>query len=280
MFVKEKILEQMNKKMKDDEKSNETIYKYTRDVTAFLNHVDINNLKKDDVVLYKKYIGERYSVNSANSMIAAVNYMLKTIGMEMYAVKTFKVQKTSFRNIKKELTVDEYFRLIDAAETSGNITLSLIMQTICSTGIRIGELPFITVEAVLNKQAEVANKGKTRIVILPCQLCKSLSIYAKNHCILSGSIFVTKNGKMLDRNNIAHAMKRLGLKAHVDESKIFPHNLRHLFAVTYYEAEKDISHLADILDHSNINTTRIYTMVSCTKQEEKINNLGLCRYTI
>ena len=190
-------------------------------------------------------------------------------------VKTFKVQRTAFRAKECELSKKEYIRLLKAAEKKGNTCLCLIMQTICATGIRISELPFITVESLAVRRASVSSKGKTRTVILPVELCRKLEAYVEKRGVAAGSIFVTRNGKPLDRSNIYHGMKALCGDAGVEKSKVFPHNLRHLFALTYYEAERDICHLADLLGHANINTTRIYTIVSCEEQEQRIDGLGL-----
>ena len=270
------MLERFGQELKEAEKSRATIDKYLRDAARFMGFVGEGKIvTKDIVIAYKEYLAENYAVTSANSMLAAVNSFLRVIRCEDCAVKFFKVQSTAFRAKERELTREEYIRLVEAAKKKGKKCLSLIMQTICATGIRISELRFITVEALHVRQATVSLKGKTRTVILPVELCIELKRYIREKKITSGSIFVTRTGKPIDRSNILHGMKALCEAAKVLKSKVSPHNLRHLFALTYYKVERDICHLADLLGHSNINTTRIYTMVSCEEQEQQIDCLGL-----
>ena len=271
-----KMLALFERDMRINEKSQATIEKYLRDVKGFIRYVGEDGMiTKNVVITYKQHLLRWYAVTSANSMLAAVNYFLKAVGSEDCVVKTFKVQKAAFREKERELTKAEYLRLIAAARRKGKQRLCLVMQTIGATGIRISELPFITVESLYTHQAKVCLKGKTRTVILPLKLCRELKKYAREKGIHSGSIFVTRTGRPLDRSNILHEMKSLCDMAQVVSSKISPHNLRHLFAVTYYNRERDICHLADLLGHSNINTTRVYTLVSYEEQEQQINRLGL-----
>lgn len=270
-------IRQMEQRMWEEEKSKATIDKYCRDVRAFLTFAGEGTaLTKEMLIDYKNYLGEHYETSSANSMLAAVNYFLRFLGREDCVVKSFKVQKEAFRTRERELTREEYVRLLDAARENGDERLYLIMQAICATGIRISELPFITVSALHSRRARVSLKGKTRTVLLPIELCNKLKEYVKKRNIASGSVFITRNGKPVDRSNILHDMKKLCRQAKVAETKVFPHNLRHLFAVTFYKAERDICHLADLLGHSNINTTRIYTLVSCEEQERTLDSLCLC----
>ncbi|MDE7320307.1 MAG: tyrosine-type recombinase/integrase [Lachnospiraceae bacterium] len=270
------MLLKFKKNMKTGEKSRATIEKYLRDTKQFLEELgEGSEITKDRVITYKQSLAERYAVTSANSKLAAVNCFLRTAGCEGCIVKSFKVQKNVFRAKERELTKEEYIRLVKTAQRRGKRQLGMLIQTICATGIRISELPYITVEALYTRRAVVSLKGKTRIVLLPAELCRELTAYVRAENIRSGSIFVTRNGKPLDRSNIFHSMKKLCEDAEVDRDKVFPHNLRHLFAVTYYKAEKDVCHLADILGHSSINTTRIYTIISCEEQEQQINGLGL-----
>lgn len=270
------MLLKFKKNMKTGEKSQATIEKYLRDTKQFLEELgEGSEITKDRVIAYKESLAERYAVTSANSKVAAVNCFLRTAGCEGCSVKSFKVQKNVFRTKERELTKEEYIRLVKTAQRRGKRQLGMLIQTICATGIRISELPYVTVEALYTRRAVVSLKGKTRIVLLPAELCRELTAYVRTENIRSGSIFVTRNGKPLDRSNIFHSMKKLCEDAEVDRDKVFPHNLRHLFAVTYYKAEKDVCHLADILGHSSINTTRIYTIISCEEQEQQINGLGL-----
>ncbi len=275
-LMEEKQLAQFQQKLAEEEKSRRTIEKYGRDLRAFLRYLgETGRVDKAAVIRYKESLLECYAVSSVNSMLAALNRFFKEQGWYDCVVKLVRVQREAFRSQEKELSREEYFRLVKAAEKRGKRRLSYLMQTLCATGIRISELPFITVEAAKRGSAVVRLKGKTRTVLLPAALCESLLGYAIQEGIRKGSIFVTRNGGPMDRSNVLHEMKKLSREAGVERSKIFPHNLRHLFACTYYEMEKDITHLADLLGHSSINTTRIYTMSSGRKQAEQIERLGL-----
>ena len=210
-------------------------------------------------------------------MLAAANSFLKSRGWYECTVKSVRVQREAFRCREKELSLKEYYRLLEAAGEKKGKRLYYVMQALCSTGIRVSELPFITVEAVKRKRARVHLKGKSRWVLLPTKLCAQLKAYAARRGIREGSIFVTGSGKPLDRSNILHEMKAVSGKAKVERGKVFPHNLRHLFACTYYDREKDLTHLADLLGHSSVNTTRIYTRVSGEEQVKQIDGLGLVK---
>lgn len=270
------MLEKFGTFLKEDEKSGSTVEKYMRDAARFLEYAGEGELLvKETVIAYKQQLSRRYRVSSANSMLAAVNSFLRFLGCGECAVKAFRVQKEVFRPEERELNKEEYLRLLETARRKGRRRLELIMQTLCATGIRISELSFVTVEALHTRRALVSLKGKTRTVILPGELCAELKSYAREKNIRSGSVFVTRSGRPIDRSNVLHSMKALAGEAGVDRGKVFPHNLRHLFAVTFYKKEKDVCHLADLLGHSNINTTRIYTLVSLEEQEERVCSLGL-----
>lgn len=271
-------IENFQNQLLGEEKSSATIEKYVRDVKAFLDYAGneaIAVVSKEEVIRFKNYLMERYAVTSVNSMLAAVNCFFKKLGWHDCVVKSLKVQREAFRPRERELTKEEYYRLLKAAKDKGNERLYYVMQCICSTGIRISELRFITVESLNTRRARVCLKGKTRTVLLPLELCRRLKGYVQERAIIRGSVFVTNSGKPLDRSNILHDMKALWKAAGVSRKKIFPHNLRHLFACTYYRVEKDLSHLADILGHSSVNTTRIYTLVSGEEQAKQIDMLGL-----
>lgn len=266
---------QFQNKLIEDEKSTATIQKYLRDMKAFFIFTDGEAVTKDMVIRYKQHLVEQYAPSSVNSMLAAINCFLKEMGWYDCVVKALKVQRQAFRSKERELSKAEYYRLLKAAKAKKNTRLYLMMQTICSTGIRVSELKFITLEAVKMGQATVSLKGKTRTVLIPKALCRELKCYAKERNIQRGSIFITRNGNPMDRSNILHAMKALCQAAKVDRNKVFPHNLRHLFACLFYKVEKDLSRLADLLGHSNVNTTRIYTCVSGEEQARQIERLGL-----
>lgn len=269
-------VDHFKEKMVQEEKSRATIEKYLRDVNAFLRYVgEEKTICKENVIAYKNYLTEHYAAASVNSMLAALNCFFKQMGWYDCVVKSLKVQRKAFRAHDRELTREEYYRLLNAAKEKGSERLYYVMESICATGIRISELKFITVEALHTGQARVNLKGKIRTVLLPFDLCRKLKKYVREKRIGSGSIFVTNGGKPLDRSNVLHDMKGLCKAAGVEAKKVFPHNLRHLFACTYYQAEKDLTHLADLLGHSNINTTRIYTLVSGEEQAKQIDMLGL-----
>lgn len=261
----------------EEEKSAATVEKYIRDVSVFFVWADGREIDKRLMLEYKNRLMEQYADASVNSVISSLNSLLDYLGWHDCKVKTLKIQRRIFADKDRELTKAEYERLLKAAKSKNNERLYYLMQTICVTGIRISELKYITAEAVQNRQATIRCKGKTRTVILHKQLCKMLKGYIKEHNIKRGSIFVTRNGKPLDRSNIWSDMKKLCDSAGVAKSKVFPHNLRHLFARTFYSLQKDIVRLADILGHSSVNTTRIYTMESGDIHRRQIEKMGLLR---
>ena len=261
----------------DEEKSLATLEKYMRDINTFCKWLGARLVKKVIVLEYKAYLVENYAPASANSMLSSINSFFEFNEWHELKVKMLKIQKQIFADKNKELTKAEYERLLDAAKSKKNERLYYLMQTICSSGIRVSELKSITIEAIKARKATIKCKGKMRIIILPKQLCKLLAEYAKEKKISSGPVFVTKTGKPLDRSAIWKMMKQLCESAGVSKEKVFPHNLRHLFARTYYTIQKDIVRLADILGHSSINTTRIYTMETGDIHRRQIQKLGLLR---
>lgn len=261
--------------LRSDEKSENTIKKYVRDVRAFCDFTESREVSKSVVIEFKTSLVENYEVTSANSMIAAVNAFLRFMGWLDCCIKQFKVQKKAFCSEEKELTKSEYVRLVNTAKQKGNERLNLILQTICGTGIRVSELQFITVEAVRKGEAVVSSKNKTRTVFIVRELQKKLLNYIKTKGITTGCIFITKSGKSMSRCNIWREMKALCEQAGVSTDKVFPHNLRHLFARTFYGIEKDIAKLTDILGHSSINTTRIYIITTGAEHKRKMENMRL-----
>lgn len=261
--------------LREDEKSKATIEKYMRDVRYFLEYGGGRKIDKPLTIEYKSKLKEDYAVASANSMIASLNSFLRFVGLESCCVKQFKVQQKVYCSEEKELSRDEYFRLINAAKAKGSERLSLLIETICATGIRVSELQYITAEAVRRGEAAVSCKGKTRTIFIPNRLQKKLMRYIKEQKIISGAVFVTRTGKPMNRCNIWREMKALCERAGVAPGKVFPHNLRHLFARTFYGIEKDIVKLADILGHSSINTTRIYIVTTGEEHRRKIDGMRL-----
>lgn len=261
--------------LREDEKSNHTIEKYMRDMRYFYCFANDMQIDKSLTIEYKAHLEKAYAPASANSMIAALNSFLRFFGWEDCCVKQFKVQKKTYCSEETELTRAEYLSLVRTAENKRNERLSLLIQTICGTGIRVSEVSFITVEAARQGEAIVSCKGKTRTVFIVSALRKKLLRYAKEQGIITGMIFVTKNGKALNRSNIWKEMKDLCKQARVSPNKVFPHNLRHLFARTFYSIEKDIAKLADILGHSSINTTRIYIVSTGAEHRRKMETMRL-----
>lgn len=245
--------------LEEEEKSAATVEKYLRDAGAFLTYIDGKEITKSEVIRYKESLMEEYAPASVNSMLVALNGFLRFINKADCCVKLLKIQRQMFCRQEKELTKEEYQKLVKATE--GN-RLFYVLQTICGTGIRVSELRYITVEAVYAGKAVVNCKNKTRVIFIPANLQKLLKKYIKKTGLTTGSVFVSKNGKPLNRSNIWRDMKALCRKAGIAPEKVFPHNLRHLFARTFYGIEKDIVKLADILGHTNVDTTRIYTAES------------------
>ncbi len=258
-----------------EERSSATVEKYLRDVRSLYAYAEGKELTKATVLEYKSSLLFKYAVSSANSMIAAVNAFFRFLGWHELCVKQFKVQKSAFATEEKELSREEYERLVETARRRGNDKLSLIIQTICGSGIRVSELRYITVEAVGKGEATVNCKGKNRRVFIVSTLKKRLLEYIRKQKIKSGSVFITKTGKPISRHSVWREMKGLCKAANVSPSKVFPHNLRHLFARTFYGIEKDIAKLADILGHASINTTRIYIVTTAVEHKRKMENMRL-----
>jgi site-specific recombinase XerD len=275
--ITNELIQKFKEYLIDEEKSTSTLDKYIRDITVFMEWCKETELSKSVVLEYKQEIIEKYAPASVNSILSSLNSFFAYNEWYDLKVKALKIQRQIFASQDKELTKAEYERLLVAAKQKKNQRLYYLMQTICATGIRVSELKAITVSAVKSRQATINCKGKMRIVILPKQLCKMLKGYIKENNIKSGSVFVSKNGKPLDRSNIWSDMKKLCESAGVSKDKVFPHNLRHLFARTYYSIQKDVVRLADILGHSNVNTTRIYTMETGEIHRQQIQKLGLLR---
>lgn len=268
-------LEQFEKELLERERSRNTVEKYFRDVKRFLEFLGDRELNREAVLAYKEALLGKYKVSSVNSMLIALNGYLKFCGRGDCCVHVCRQQRRVFLEEERELTKQEYERLVRQAKSDGNDRLCFILQTIASTGVRIGELKYITVEALKKRRVRIDFKGKIRIIILPQSLVQALKDYCRKKKIREGSIFITKSGRPMDRRNIWAEMKRLCERAKVLKSKVFPHNLRHLFAKSFYEREQDLVRLADYLGHSSVETTRRYTMISSMAVCEKQLELGL-----
>lgn len=270
------VIEHFKKYLREEEKSENTIEKYMRDAWAFTTYMNGTEITKESVIAYKSnLISENYAVRSINSMLASLNSLFVFLGWMDCRVKSIKLQRQIYCPEEKELTKAEYTRLVNTAKQKGNERLNLILQTICGTGIRVSELQYITVEAVKCSEAVVSLKGKTRSVFIVKELQKKLLRYAAEQKIHSGCIFITRTGKPISRTNIWREMKGLCEQAGVNPQKVFPHNLRHLFARVFYGIEKDIAKLADILGHSSINTTRIYIISTGDEHRKRMEHMRL-----
>ena len=274
--IGDEALKQYRRYLADREKSIATIDKYLRDIRTFIHWLgEDRGITKEKVIAYKAWLLEHYKTSSTNSMLVALNGFLEWLGEPLARVRTVKVQRQMFRPQEKEMSKAEYKRLIAAAYRMGREQTALIMETIGATGIRISELKYITVEAVRTGKTEVCCKGKRRQIYLVRELRDKLRKYCRKRGIHRGSVFVSRYGNPLDRSNIWSQMKEIGAAAKVCLEKVFPHNLRHLFGRVFWEKWKDIFYLADILGHSNVNTTRIYTMTTMVNHAKKLQKLEL-----
>lgn len=262
--------------LRAEERSEGTIEKYIRDVRRFFCWLTDKPLEKAQVSAWRaQLLADGYVAETVNSMIVAVNRFLCFIDRTDCRVRTLRIQRKLFRRQERELTRSEYERLVQTAERKGQVRLTLLLETIAATGIRVSEVRYITVEAARAGHAEIALKGKVSVILLPNKLCRKLLKYAQKQKTVSGEIFLTRNGKSLSRQQIWSEMKHLCKFAGVGASKVFPHNLRHLFATVFYRACKDIAKLADVLGHSSIETTRIYLVSSGTEHVRSLEKLRL-----
>ena len=275
--ITKELIKNFRRYLIEEEKAAATVEKYIRDINVFADWLGEKELDKETVLIYKEKLIKNYAPASINSVLSSLNSFFTFNEWYNLRVKNLKIQRQTFANKDNELSKEEYERLLTAAKSKGNEQLYFLMQTICATGIRVSELRYVTVESLKAQKAQINLKGKMRVVLLPKELCKMLLKYSKEQKITSGSVFVSRNGKPLDRSNIWKMMKALCESAGVARAKVFPHNLRHLFARTFYSIQKDIVRLADILGHSSVNTTRIYTMETGETHRRQIQKLGLLR---
>lgn len=258
-----------------NEKSCGTVKKYFYNLSVFREFLGKRNLEKGEVMAWREYLRRRFAPVTVNGALAAVNGFLRYAGWNDCCVRFLKIRRRAFCPACRELSKKEYVRLVETAYDCGNERIAMVLQTICSTGIRVSELQYITVEAAERGQADVECKGKVRTVFLTKGLCRMLRDYAQRRRITSGAVFVTRTGKVMDRSNIWREMKKLAAAAGIVAEKVFPHNLRHLFARSFYNEEKDLLRLSDILGHSSVNTTRVYTMESGENHIRQLEKLGL-----
>ena len=270
------LLERYTEHLREQERSAATVEKYTRALRAFYLWLPENKAAgREIVVAYKQVLSENHAPSGVNVELAALNGFFRFMGWSELCLKPLRIQRKAFVDRSRELTREEYERLVVAAESRKDARLSLLLQTMAATGIRVSEVSFITVEAVQTGKAEISLKGKIRTILLPAKLCRKLLKYAQKNKIASGEIFLTGSGKRLSRGQIWHEMKCLCRHAGVEAGKVFPHNLRHLFAVAFYRVSRDIAQLADVLGHSSIETTRIYLATTGTECRRRLSQLGL-----
>ena len=275
-ILRQEHLERYGAYLREEERSPGTIGKYLRELGEFYAWLPAGGrVSKETAVRWKERLEGRYEPGTVNGKLAALNGLFAFLGWVECRVKPLKRQREVFRSRARELTREEYLRLLRAAREQGNERLYLVMETLCSTGMRVSELQWLTVEALSRGSAAVDCKGKRRTVLLTRRLRRVLGEYCRRAGRRSGPVFVTRGGRPLDRSNIWREMRALCRRARVDARKVFPHNLRHLFAVSFYRMEKDIAKLADLLGHASIETTRIYIMESGAEHARQLERLGL-----
>lgn len=273
--ITEKEITGFRKYLMENEKSEATMEKYLHEIRNLSRWLDGRPLHKTELIAYREILKDQYQPVSVNGKLSAIHAYLKYIGLEGMRLRFLKVQNRIFLEETKELTEQEYRKVLEEARRQKDERMYYLIMTLCGTGIRISELKFITVRAVQEAKAMISLKGKNRIILIPGKLQRQLLDYIKRKHITEGCVFVTRTGKAMDRSNICHRMKALGRAAKVEVKKIFPHNLRHLFARTFYQIEKNLVYLADLLGHSSIETTRIYVAASMREHEALLNKMKL-----
>jgi integrase/recombinase XerD len=262
--------------LQEDERSTATVEKYLRDVRLFAVFLNGSEVTKGSVAQWKSHLlAEEYNPSTVNGKLSALDRFLAFMGWEDCRVKHLRLQRRLFRESSRELTKAEYERLISATDKIGKERLSLLMETICATGIRVSEVRYITVEAAAQGKAEISLKGKIRTILLPGKLCRKLLKYARKNKIASGELFLTRSGRSLSRKQIWAEMKAMCERAGVESGKVFPHNLRHLFARIFYRVCRDVARLADVLGHSSIETTRIYLISTGVEHVKTLEQMRL-----
>ena len=269
------ILRDYRMYLTEHEKSHATIQKYVRELVWFLSFLQGEELTKAKVLEYREQLQQKHHARTVNAKLSAIHSYLDYLGLAACKVRFLKIQHTVFVDDSRDLTEAEYHRLLDAAKRKKDSRLYHVMLAICTTGIRVSELSFLTVEALHKGKAEIRMKGKIRTILLTKELCRKLNAYAKEKGIRTGYLFCTRTGKPLDRSNICHDMKKLCRAARVNPEKVFPHNLRHLFAKCYYAIKKNLAYLADILGHASVDTTRIYVAMGTREHERTLQRMHL-----
>ncbi len=275
-FITKQTMDRFYEYLIEEERSSGTIEKYIRDVRLLQSWLGSDPVTKENAARWKQELLQSgRAPSTVNSMLAAANTYFRFMGWDELKLKSIRLQRRFFRENERELTKAEYQLLMETAKKRGDERLALLMETICATGIRVSEVPYITTDAIKKGRARISMKGKLRTILIPAQLCRKLRKYATKHRIGRGEIFLTKNGTRLERKQIWAQMKALCKYAGIERNKVFPHNLRHLFARCFYRISHDISSLADVLGHSSIETTRIYLISTESEHIKKIAHLGL-----
>lgn len=269
-------IREFSRYLREEERETATIDKYSRDVKDFFIWLKDREISRERIAEWKQHLRRagRKSV-TINGKLSALNKFLSFLGRNDCRIKYLKIQRRLFRSTEKQLSKQEYIRLLETAHSLGRERLALLMETICATGIRVSEVKYITAEAIRAGRTEIALKGKIRTILLPGKLCRKLKKYAGKRKIVSGEVFLTRNGKGMSRRQIWAEMKSLCEKAGVAPSKVFPHNLRHLFAQTFYRVCRDVAKLADVLGHSSIETTRLYLISTEAEHVRQMERMGL-----
>ena len=272
----QKLMARFEYELQQQERSAATVEKYLHDVRQFWNWLNGRLVTQQAVVEWKGHLlTQNYEAGTINGKLAAINALFRILGWDECKVKSLRIQRRAFREDNKELTRKEYLHLVRTAERQGKKRLAMLLQTICGTGIRVSEVRYITVESLYQGRVEISLKGKIRTILLPKQLCHKLLQYARKNKIASGEVFLTRSGKTLSRKQIWADMKALCNAAGIAPDKVFPHNLRHLFARTFYHTTHDVVKLADVLGHSNLTTTRIYLISTGAEHLRELDSLGL-----
>lgn len=275
-FITKQTMDRFYEYLIEEERSSGTIEKYIRDVRLLQSWLRSAPVTKENASRWKQELLQSgRAPSTVNSMLAAANTYFRFMGWDEFKLKSIRLQRRFFRENERELTKAEYQLLMETAKKRGDERLAILMETICATGIRVSEVPYITTDAIKKGRARISMKGKLRTILIPAQLCRKLRKYATKHRIGRGEIFLTKNGTRLERKQIWAQMKALCKYAGIERNKVFPHNLRHLFARCFYRISHDISSLADVLGHSSIETTRIYLISTESEHIKKIAHLGL-----
>ena len=273
--ITEETLAAFARQLGEEERSPATLEKYLREVRQFAAFLGGREVTRELAAAWREELSARQSPATVNGKLTALDRLLAFLGWEDCRVKHLRVQRQLFRDSARELSREEYARLVETARRLGRGRLALLMETLCAPGIRVSEVRYLTAEAVREGRTEIALTGKIRTILLPGKLCRKLEKYARQKKITSGELFLTRSGRPMSRKQIWAEMKGVCRAAGVAPSKVFPHNLRHLFARCFYRVSRDVAKLADVLGHSSIETTRIYLISTGAEHARTLDQLRL-----